>query len=806
MTLNVALRYAAAEYKCFPCGEDKRPLVASWAAEATKDPATIRALWAAHPGALVGLPMKPHGLLVFDADRHDAAQDGVAHFHALCAVHDPLPPHPIVLTAGGGEHHIFRMPTQKIGNRKLGNGLETRGYKDDNDGGYIVAAGSRLPDGRCWRLAEGSPSLLNATLPEPPAWLVEYASERREEPRQLEPSRSADRREEAYAAKALDNLARDLAAMPRESGRNNQLNVAALKLGTMVSAGWTGRATVEGRLFDACIANGLVKDTGSNAVRGTIRSGLEAGLKQPHADLPNRERRTSETPLERETAKQEPSVWQGGTFSAIDLQTMEFPPFAWIVQDILPAEGTALLCSRPKFGKSWLALDLCLGCSSDRFILGTIKPKQGDVLYLALEDSKRRLQRRMAKLLPFGSKWPERLTLTTDWRRLHEGGLEDIRAWHDSAKSKGGNPILAVVDVLAKVRAPTGNRPAYEADYAALAGITKLANELGIAILVVHHIRKMQADDLMEMVSGTYGVTGAVDTILVMANKPNGTVLDIRGRDAEQAELAIEFEKATCRWRVLGDAAKVHLSEQSNKILSALRQAGEPLAATDLEKLTDIKRDTLGKALYRLANEGTIKKVGRGLYAMPDSQPPPESPRPHSGKSGKRHRSVPESLPESNHLENIGKNGASGKSGSPGTLGTSSPVAEHGDAPTVLPVPTLPELPECPIGLQVLEETSGFETLKSGNGKSSLPELPECNGFRPPRGNGWHLVGDMPPEQASAVVWLREIRLPAIAASITDDIEDLLGPGGSNERARIPPPRGYFPSIEGAEFDEPRVA
>ena len=407
------------------------------------------------------------------------------------------------------------------------------------------------------------------------------------------------------------------------------------------------------------------------------------------------------------------------------------------------------------------------------------------MLYLALEDSKRRLQRRMNKLLPFGSTWPKRLTLTTEWRRLHEGGIEDIRAWHDETKAQGGNPILAVIDVLAKVRAPTGNRPAYEADYAALAGITKLANELGIAILVVHHIRKMQADDLMEMVSGTYGVTGAVDTILVMANKPNGAVLDIRGRDAEQAEFAIEFEKAACRWRVLGDAVEVHLSEQQSKIFAALRQAGGPLGATDLEKITEIKRDTLGKALYRLANEGAIKRVGRGLYAMPDWQPPPERPKAHSGKSGKRHTSLPRVLAESNRLETIRENGASGKSGSSGSLGTPSPVAEHGEAPTVLPVQTLPELPECPNGLQVLEQASDFETPKSGNGKSGLPESPEWsaapsaipngdNGVRPPRGNGWHLFADKPgsPRQTAARVWIREIWPPALGPK-GDDVFDI---------------------------------
>lgn len=120
---------------------------------------------------------------------------------------------------------------------------------------------------------------------------------------------------------------------------------------------------------------------------------------------------------------------------------MTFEPIAWIVREIIPAEGVTLLCSRPKFGKSWFAYELCIGATMDRFILGEIKPAQADVPYLALEDSKRRLQRRMTKLLPtFTGKWPERLTITTEWRRLHEGGLDDIRAWHEQTKTKDGGP------------------------------------------------------------------------------------------------------------------------------------------------------------------------------------------------------------------------------------------------------------------------------------------------------------------------------------------------------------------------------
>jgi AAA domain len=335
------------------------------------------------------------------------------------------------------------------------------------------------------------------------------------------------------------------------------------------------------------------------------------------------------------------SAWKIGSFSAKELQSMEFPPIAWIVRNIIPAEGVVLLCSKPKFGKSWLAYDLCIACTTDRFTLGTINPAQGNVLYLALEDSKRRLQRRMTKLLPtFGSAWPDKLLLKTEWRRLHEGGLEDIRVWHADTKKTGGKPILVVVDVLAKVRKPVGNRQLYEADYAALADLTDLANELELAIVVAHHTRKMAADDLMETVSGSYGVSGAVDTILVMANRPNGAVLDIRGRDVESAELAIEFDKQTCRWRLLGDAAEVHVSSQRAKIIAALKEAGLAMTIPALMEETGMKRNPLDVLLGRMAKEGEIQRVGKGLYAhkdyvSPPDDPPPANP-PNKNKQSKR--------------------------------------------------------------------------------------------------------------------------------------------------------------------------
>jgi hypothetical protein len=111
-------------------------------------------------------------------------------------------------------------------------------------------------------------------------------------------------------------------------------------------------------------------------------------------------------------------AWRQDVITADRLQHEVYEPIRFVVPDLIPAEGVTLLCSKPKIGKSWLVLDLCIGCTTDRFILGEIKPVQGDVLYLALEGSRRRLQRRMTKLLPtFNGCWPNGLTLATTWRR-----------------------------------------------------------------------------------------------------------------------------------------------------------------------------------------------------------------------------------------------------------------------------------------------------------------------------------------------------------------------------------------------------
>src|SRR5438876_787246 len=100
-------------------------------------------------------------------------------------------------------------------------------------------------------------------------------------------------------------------------------------------------------------------------------------------------------------------------FSAAELQNMVFPEIAWIVPGYI-VEGCTILAGAPKIGKSWLLLDIAKAVADGGVCLGSIECDKGDVLYLALEDNRRRLQSRMRKLTSLTERWPANLTFATE--------------------------------------------------------------------------------------------------------------------------------------------------------------------------------------------------------------------------------------------------------------------------------------------------------------------------------------------------------------------------------------------------------
>jgi hypothetical protein len=307
--------------------------------------------------------------------------------------------------------------------------------------------------------------------------------------------------------------------------------------------------------------------------------------------------------------------WRQKVFDAATLQTMTFPPLKFILPGFIP-EGATLLVSRPKLGKSWLVLDLAIATAAERFTLGELKPSPGNVLYLALEDGPRRLQRRMTKLLPtFSGQWPAQLHIVTEWRRANQGGLADIESWIKSVPT----PRLVIIDTLAQFRkVSNGKNQAYADDYAAISDLRKLGSKYNIGIVIVHHDRKAEADDVFDTVSGTLGLSASADTVLIMKKHAGAVNLYVRGRDIEESETALQFDKAACRWSVLGAAAEVFRSAERGRVIAALREAGLPLQAKEIWAAAELKnRNATDLLLSKMVQKGEVVRVGKAQYALP---------------------------------------------------------------------------------------------------------------------------------------------------------------------------------------------
>jgi hypothetical protein len=314
--------------------------------------------------------------------------------------------------------------------------------------------------------------------------------------------------------------------------------------------------------------------------------------------------------LDEESGDEEPKE-VGMTSVELDAATYALPTY--VVPGFI-VEGLTLLAGKPKTGKSWLMMHVAIAVARGAFTLGDIYCAKGDVLYLGLEDNKRRLQRRLKKLLD-GQPAPKNLRFLSagEMPLLSQGGLELLQLWIEQEKS----PKLIVVDVLAKVRdRRQKDQGLYDADYAAMQGIKALADAYGIAVVVIHHLRKLDAEDPLDQISGTTGLAGSADTVLVLNRTRAGTVLQGRGRDIEDIDKAVQFDPGTCTWAILGNASSVQYSGERAAVLTALREAAGPTSLADLAAANGMKANNVRQLLLKLIRDGAVERTGRGKYAL----------------------------------------------------------------------------------------------------------------------------------------------------------------------------------------------
>lgn len=317
-----------------------------------------------------------------------------------------------------------------------------------------------------------------------------------------------------------------------------------------------------------------------------------------------------------------PTTIDGASLAALDL-----PPLTWTVPGILPT-GFCLFAGLPKVGKSFLSLNISLAKAFGGKVLGK-DVTYGEVLVLALEDGPRRLQSRMVQMLN-GDAAPDSLHFAMDWPNVDNGGIEHIENFLELHPDTG----LVVVDTLAKMRTrPTRNGSIYLDDYHAIEPLKRLADDHGITVLAVHHLRKAESTrDPLDEVSGSTGLTGAADTILLLRRSRgrSDAELHVIGRDIEDRELAADFDAKNATWNALGPAEEFRQSEERHDILEVVRDAGGPIGPHAVATVLEVNENTVGVLMRRMADQGQLEKRGRGKYVLPT--PADVIPFPSGGK------------------------------------------------------------------------------------------------------------------------------------------------------------------------------
>lgn len=515
--LDAALEYASRGWAVMPISRDKSPLI-KWKTatrEELTNPDNIRKWWSQFPAANVAIVTgeRSGGLVVIDLDIDDKKGiNGKDSLRKWCDENDvyEIDSTASVVTGRGGQHLYFQSPFKYHNQVNCLEGVDIRA-----EGGCVVAPPS--VHGGTRRSYEWDIETDEVEIPELDSDTAEF----------LAAMEIKDQKRED-----VNRPKNDFTKKVGEGGRNNQLFKYVSRL---QGEGETDDAIRE--YADVYNRTHLNPPLDDDEVQRTVESVLS------HVEWKG-------TPKEQPAQEEKPR--QEKTFrklkKAEDLMKKDLPdPKVFVgIGDELPllVEGTCILSAKPKLGKSWFALCMCLAISSGADFLG-YKTKRCSTLYLDLETSEVLQQKRLKKALK-GQKIPDNFYIENETDTLGKGFCEQIEDYLQQDPDIG----VVVIDVFQIIRSPSKNfkETEYEHAYRDITPLNELAQKHHISIILVCHDRKTVApDDPFSNILGSTGLQGAATQMMVMfrERKDAPIHISVKGKTIDGLpELNVELNNA----------------------------------------------------------------------------------------------------------------------------------------------------------------------------------------------------------------------------------------------------------------------
>jgi len=298
-------------------------------------------------------------------------------------------------------------------------------------------------------------------------------------------------------------------------------------------------------------------------------------------------------------------------YSSRELDNMELREQKFFVEGMLP-EGLSFIAGPPKFGKTYLNLQLAVSVAAGEDFLG-FHVNPCNVLYLYLEGDAAQVKQRLRDI--YGDReLPDNLYFVHEIPCLSAGGMSDL---FGIVKDYGIR--LVIIDTWQLIRDEATLRgTAYQREYNELTTLrSELYGKLGVSVLLTHHTKQVvggkHVDDL-HMLNGSSALSGCADAVLLITGRRGGDRywLSAHGRTFEDVEIAMERTEPM-GWKV----APMEGTELQKRLREILRLRPQGVTVTDIKAmLPEAKANTVWQQLNRWASAGKLVKEGRA-YRLP---------------------------------------------------------------------------------------------------------------------------------------------------------------------------------------------
>ena len=306
--------------------------------------------------------------------------------------------------------------------------------------------------------------------------------------------------------------------------------------------------------------------------------------------------------------------------SAADILATTYPPIEYTVDGLFPV-GLAVLAGSAKIGKSWMLLQLAQAVAAGTPFLGK-QTRRGRVLYLALEDTEARIQRRL-RLQGATPSELENVMIVTQFDGTYDEFCEGVAEW--AAEEHAVPAALVLVDTLGRVmRGRDGNTDEYRHTVHELGRLQRVAFDYDLSIVGAHHKRKSHQNggggDPFEEMMGSTGIGATADASILLDRKrlsSDGTIQTM-SRDAEEQLIDVAFDKTSFLWvpRAADPSALLGVKGRAADVVNAI--GDKVVTAKDLRRKLGMEGNQLSDLITDGERTGVFKREGNGKYRLSD--------------------------------------------------------------------------------------------------------------------------------------------------------------------------------------------